>query len=95
MRALPRLDVRAVVDDEERMVDALRRGMTARRFRGGEAPDGVRGGPAQTATSTPWSSTLMLPGLSGYEVVARLRAAETVAGLMLSAKGGEYDQATR
>jgi DNA-binding response OmpR family regulator len=37
---------------------------------------------------------LMLPGLSGYEVVRRLRAhGNWVPVLMLSAKDGEYDQA--
>ena len=36
----------------------------------------------------------MLPGLSGYEVVRRLRAADNwLPVLMLSAKDGEYDQA--
>ena len=36
----------------------------------------------------------MLPGLSGYEVVRRLRAEDNwVPVLMLSAKDGEYDQA--
>ena len=36
----------------------------------------------------------MLPGLSGYEVVRRLRAENNwVPVLMLSAKDGEYDQA--
>ena len=37
---------------------------------------------------------VMLPGLSGYEVVRRLRAEDNwVPVLMLSAKDGEYDQA--
>src|SRR3712207_9508939 len=40
------------------------------------------------------SLDVMLPGISGYEVVRRLRAADNwVPVLMLSAKDGEYDQA--
>ena len=84
-----------LVDDEERMVAALRRGLTAegfvvetrrrRRRRARAGPDGDFDAVVLD---------VMLPGLSGYEVVRRLRAEDNwVPVLMLSAKDGEYDQA--
>src|SRR5690606_20259714 len=84
-----------LVDDEERMVAALRRGLTAEGFVVESAPDGVRGlALAQTGEFDALVLDVMLPGLSGYEVVRRLRAADNwLPVLMLSAKDGEYDQA--
>jgi two-component system OmpR family response regulator len=84
-----------LVDDEERMVAALRRGLTAEGFVVESARDGVRGlALAQTGDFDALVLDVMLPGLSGYEVVRRLRAAENwLPVLMLSAKDGEYDQA--
>ena len=84
-----------LVDDEERMVAALRRGLTAEGFVVESAPDGVRGlALAQTGDFDALVLDVMLPGLSGYEVVRRLRAADNwLPVLMLSAKDGEYDQA--
>ena len=84
-----------LVDDEERMVAALRRGLTAEGFVVESAPDGVRGlALAQTGDFDALVLDVMLPGLSGYEVVRRLRASDNwLPVLMLSAKDGEYDQA--
>ena len=84
-----------LVDDEERMVAALRRGLTAEGFVVESAPDGVRGlALAQEGDFDAMVLDVMLPGLSGYEVVRRLRAADNwIPVLMLSAKDGEYDQA--
>ena len=84
-----------LVDDEERMVAALRRGLTAEGFVTESAADGVTGLIlAQDGDFDAVVLDVMLPGISGYEVVRRLRAANNwVPVLMLSAKDGEYDQA--
>ena len=84
-----------VVEDEVRLAEQVRRGLTAEGFvveLAHTGPDGL------------WAATegrfdvvvldLQLPGLSGYEVLRRLRAAQVwVPVLMLTAKDGEYDQA--
>jgi len=84
-----------LVDDEERMVAALRRGLTAEGFAVDSAADGTDG--LRRARSGDFDAVVldvMLPGLSGYEVVRRLRAeGNWVPVLMLSAKDGEHDQA--
>jgi two-component system, OmpR family, response regulator len=84
-----------VVDDEERLLAALRRGLTAEGFVVSTAGDGEEG--LQLARFGDFDAVVldvMLPRLSGYEVVRRLRAEENwVPVLMLSAKDGEYDQA--
>jgi len=84
-----------LVDDEERMVAALRRGLAAEGFVVESATDGTAG--LQLAQHGDFDAVVldvMLPGLSGYEVVRRLRARSNwVPVLMLSAKDGEYDQA--
>ena len=84
-----------VVDDEARLADALARGLRAEGFSVDVATDGVDG--LHMATEEQYDAVLldvMLPGLSGYRVVERLRAAGNwVPVLMLSAKDGEYDQA--
>jgi DNA-binding response OmpR family regulator len=84
-----------LVDDEERMVAALRRGLNAEGFVTESAADGVTGLIlAQGGDFDAVVLDVMLPGISGYEVVRRLRAANNwVPVLMLSAKDGEYDQA--
>ena len=60
-----------VVEDEARLARALRRGLTADGFTVEVAGDGVTGlEPAPgTATSTPSLLDVMLPRLSGYDVV--------------------------
>ncbi len=84
-----------LVDDEERMVAALRRGLAAEGFVVDSATSGPEG--LRLARSGDFDVVVldvMLPGLSGYEVVRRLRAAGVwVPVLMLSAKDGEHDQA--
>src|SRR4026208_1096098 len=82
------------VAGEERMVAALRRGLAAEGFVVEGATDGTAG--LQLAQHGDFDAVVldvMLPGLSGYEVVRRLRARSNwVPVLMLSAKDGEYDQ---
>ena len=84
-----------LVDDEKRMVDSLRRGLVAEGFAVEVAhtgPDGLR--QAAYGEFDALVLDVMLPGLSGFEVVRRLRAQDNwVPILMLSAKDGEYDQA--
>ena len=84
-----------LVDDEERMVLALRRGLAAEGFvveSAATGPEGLR--LARLGDFDAVVLDVMLPGLSGYEVVRRLRAdGNWVPVLMLSAKDGEHDQA--
>ncbi len=84
-----------LVDDETRLLAALRRGLTAEGFAVATADNGTDG--LQQARFGDFDAVVldvMLPGLSGYEVVRRLRAENNwVPVLMLSAKDGEYDQA--
>ena len=77
------------------MVAALRRGLTAEGFVVESATNGLIGlRLAQHGDFDVVVLDVMLPGLSGYEVVRRLRArGNWVPVLMLSAKDGEYDQA--
>ncbi|MDH2415943.1 response regulator transcription factor [Nocardioides sp. CER19] len=84
-----------VVEDEVRLARALRRGLMADGF----AVDIALTGPAglQAARDGDYDAVLldvMLPGMSGYDVVRTLRAeGNPVAVLMLSAKDGAHDQA--
>ncbi len=84
-----------VVEDEERLGEALRRGLVAEGF----AVDVARDGPAglELALDGEYDVVvldIMLPRLSGYQVVRQLRAAGVwTPVLLLSAKDGEYDQA--
>jgi two-component system OmpR family response regulator len=79
-----------VVEDEPRLGAALRRGLTAEGFLVDLAADG----PAGLEAARHGGYDVMLPGLSGYNVVRTLRnEANWVPVLMLSAKDGEYDQA--
>ncbi len=84
-----------VVDDEPGMTRALRRGLTAEGFVVEIAHDGPTG--LQAARFGEFDAVLldiMLPGMSGYDVVRTLRAEDNwVPVLMVSAKDGEYDQA--
>ncbi len=84
-----------VVEDEERLARALRRGLTADGFTVDVVPDGTSG--LAAALDGQYDAVLldvMLPGLSGYEVVKRLRAEDNwVPVMMVSAKDGPYDQA--
>jgi two-component system, OmpR family, response regulator len=84
-----------VVDDEVRFAAALRHGLTGEGF----AVDTANDGPSalELAMTVDYDAIildLMLPGLSGYQVVRRLRAAEVwTPVLMLTAKDGEFDEA--
>lgn len=84
-----------VVEDEQRLASAVRRGLTAEGFAVDVAHDGVDG--LHLAREGGYDAVvldLMLPGLSGYQVCERLRAERNwVPVLILSAKDGEYDQA--
>ncbi len=84
-----------LVDDEERLSVALRRGLTSEGFVVDVAATGTAGlARAEQESYDVLVLDVMLPGLSGFEVVRRLRAADNwVPILMLSAKDGEYDQA--
>jgi two-component system OmpR family response regulator len=84
-----------VVEDELRLARALREGLQADGFAVDLAhtgPDGLE--QARTGEYDAIVLDVMLPGLSGYRIVAALRAeGNWVPVLMLSAKDGEYDQA--
>ncbi|MEU8071429.1 MULTISPECIES: response regulator transcription factor [unclassified Micromonospora] len=84
-----------VVEDETRLAAALRRGLSAEGFAvdvAANGPDGLDA--ARHGEYDAMILDVMLPGLSGYEVVRRLRAEQRwLPVLMLSAKDGEYDQA--
>jgi DNA-binding response OmpR family regulator len=84
-----------VVDDEPGIRRALQRGLTAEGMEVLTASDGPSG--LQAALSGTFDVIvldIMLPGLSGYRVLQRLRGdGVNTPVLMLSAKDGEYDQA--
>jgi two-component system OmpR family response regulator len=84
-----------VVEDEARLAHALRRGLAADGFAVEVAADGATG--LELARHGDFDAVLldvMLPRLSGYDVVRTLRREENwVPVLMLSAKDGEHDQA--
>jgi two-component system, OmpR family, response regulator len=84
-----------VVEDEARLARALKRGLTADGFTVDLVPDGATG--LTRALEGQYDAVLldvMLPGLSGYEVVRRLRAEDNwVPVMMVSAKDGPHDQA--
>jgi two-component system OmpR family response regulator len=84
-----------VVEDEVRFADALRRGLEREGFAVQVCHDGTTG--LWMATEESFDVILldvMLPGLNGYQVCARLREAEVWTPiLMLTAKDGEHDHA--
>src|SRR5258708_956106 len=84
-----------LVEDEAAITDALVRGLTAEGFVAEFATNGVDGlWMAEENDFDVIILDIMLPGISGYEVCRRLRAAgSTVPILMLTAKDGEYDEA--
>ncbi|MFG1778135.1 response regulator transcription factor [Micromonospora sp. NPDC049048] len=84
-----------VVEDESRLASALQRGLQAEGFAVDVAATGPEGlDAARHGGYDAMILDVMLPGLSGYELVRRLRAEEHwLPVLMLSAKDGEYDQA--
>jgi two-component system, OmpR family, response regulator len=83
-----------VVDDEPRLAATLSVGLAAEGFVVASAGTGVDG--LWQATESRFDVIvldIMLPGISGYEVLRRLRAQQVwTPVLMLTAKDGEYDQ---
>ncbi|MBS9534017.1 response regulator transcription factor [Mycobacterium sp. M1] len=84
-----------LVEDEVRLAETVRRGLVAEGFVVDVEHDGHDGlSAAGTGDFDVIVLDIMLPGLSGYEVVRALRAQQVwTPVLMLSAKDGEYDLA--
>jgi two-component system OmpR family response regulator len=84
-----------LVEDEAPLAEMVRRGLAAEGHTVQIAPDGPSGlAAARTGRHDVVVLDIMLPGLSGYRVLERLRAAEIwTPVLMLTAKDGEYDEA--
>jgi len=84
-----------VVEDEVRLARALQKGLRAEGFVVDLVHDGAAGlDSAREGSYDAIVLDVMLPRLSGYEVVRTLRTERNwVPVLMLSAKDGEYDQA--
>ncbi|RLU99243.1 DNA-binding response regulator [Streptomyces griseocarneus] len=84
-----------VVEDDRRLAELLRRGLNAEGFAVDLAHDGRDG--LHLAAQGAYDVVVldvMLPGLNGYRVCARLREAGVwTPVLMLTAKDGEYDEA--
>jgi DNA-binding response OmpR family regulator len=82
-----------VIEDEARIADLLRRGLTYEGFRVNVAGDGLTG-LAKARDDPPDLVILdwMLPGLDGLEVCKRLRAAGPVPIIMLTAKESVPDR---
>lgn len=84
-----------VVDDEPRLLAALRRGLEAEGFAVDTASEGDEG--LWLATENPYDAIvldIMLPGVNGYEICRRLREqGNWTPILMLTAKDGEWDEA--
>jgi two-component system OmpR family response regulator len=84
-----------LVEDETALAETLAAGLRADGFAVDIAGDGVQAlTRMQTIKYDALVLDIMLPGLSGYEVVRRLRSEGVwVPVLMLTAKDGEYDEA--
>jgi DNA-binding response OmpR family regulator len=84
-----------LVEDDEMLAESLSRGLTAEGYAVEVARDGVDG--LHLATEFCYDVMILdilLPGLNGYLVCARLRErGVAVPILMLTAKDGEWDQA--
>ncbi|HEX4723092.1 MAG TPA: response regulator transcription factor [Pseudonocardiaceae bacterium] len=84
-----------LVEDEKRLAESLRAGLEAEGYAVDLAHDGRDG--LWMATETRYGVIIldiMLPGLNGYRVCQRLRAAGCATPvLMLTAKDGEWDEA--
>ncbi len=84
-----------VIEDEDRIRQFLQRGLTYDGYRVDAAPDGRVG--LDMARDNPPDLVLldiMLPGIDGFEVCRRLRAASDVPILMLTAKESIEDRVT-
>lgn len=83
-----------VVDDEPGVRSALRRGLSAEGMEvtvAGEGAEALK--LASTGSFDVVVLDVILPGLSGYRVLERLRARGVGTPVMISAKDGEVDQA--
>ncbi|MFJ8314138.1 MULTISPECIES: response regulator transcription factor [unclassified Streptomyces] len=84
-----------VVEDDQQVAAALRRGLEAEGYVVDIAADGITG--LRLAERHQYQAVvldIMLPGLNGYRVCAELRKAGVATPiLMLTAKDGEYDEA--
>src|SRR5438067_5150247 len=82
-----------VIEDDEAISDLLRRGLTYEGYRVSVAGDGTGG--LRVARDTPPDLVvldLMLPGIDGLEVCRRLRAADDIPILVLTARGSTADR---
>jgi two-component system response regulator MprA len=82
-----------VIEDDDAISDLLRRGLSYEGYKVSVAPDGVTG--LRMARDAPPDMVvldLMLPGLDGLEVCRRLRAADDVPILVLTARGTVTDR---
>lgn len=84
-----------LVEDERRLAEAVRHGLTAEGFNVDWADNGIDGlWKAKEQQYDVVVLDIMLPGLNGYKVCEGMRAAGIwTPVLMLTAKDGEYDQA--
>jgi len=84
-----------VVEDEAALAEGVRRGLEAEGFATDVAANGVDG--LWMATEHAYDAIvldILLPGMNGYKVCARIRAAGVWTPiLMLTAKDGEFDEA--
>jgi two-component system response regulator MprA len=82
-----------IIEDDERILQFLRRGLVYEGYRVMTADDGLKG--LSLARDNPPDLVIldwMMPGLDGLEVCKRLRAADDVPILMLTAKDGVSDR---
>jgi two-component system OmpR family response regulator len=94
--AVERLMRILLVEDEPRIAETVRRGLATEHIEVDLAANGVDG--LWAATERDYYDVvvldIMLPGLSGYQVVRQLRERDVwTPVLMLTAKDGEYDEA--
>jgi len=84
-----------LVEDEEHLADAVRRGLEAEGFSVDVSHDGLDGlWMAQQGQYEALILDILLPGMNGYKVCSTLRdEGNKVPILMLTAKDGEYDEA--
>jgi two-component system response regulator MprA len=88
-------DTILVIEDDERIADFLRRGLTFEGYKVQVAADGHTG--LNIARDQPPDLAIldiMLPGIDGLEVCRRLRAASSLPILMLTAKDTVADRVT-
>jgi two-component system response regulator MprA len=82
-----------IIEDDERILQFLRRGLVYEGYRVMTAQDGLKG--LSLARDNPPDLVIldwMMPGLDGLEVCKRLRAADDVPILMLTARDGVSDR---